>query len=259
MLNAKSVSLIIPARNEAASIAKMLGAVPSFIDEVIVVDNCSTDQTAKVAKSLGAKVISEKRKDARGIGYGYAHRSGIKAAKGDLIVAMDADGTYPLNEMKNVLKFMGKNSLDFVSCRRFPLLKKAAISPIRQFGVWILNTETRIFYGYPTHDILSGMWAMTSKAAKRLNLKEGGWNLSPEIKLNAMLDEAVAFGEYHIDHNYRLENKSKQKIWQTGLDHFSYILTRWLTIDGFIAKGYQVASQSLGGLLVGKAPRIAVR
>lgn len=255
MIKGKTVSLIIPARNEASSIAKMLKAVPKFIDEVIVVDNCSSDETAKVAKSLGAKVINEKRKDSRGIGYGYAHISGIRASKGDLIVAMDADGTYPLNEINRIIGFMAERGLDFVSGRRFPLKKKAAISLIRQFGVWILNTETRVFYGYPIKDILSGMWVMNRKAAQRLNLIEGGWDLSPEIKINAIVDSGIAFGEYHINHHYRLENKSKQKIWETGFNHFKYIFVRWLTIDSSLAK----AAVGLAGFMAGKLPKIAFR
>ena len=255
MINARTVSLIIPARNEATSIAKMLKAVPGFIDEVIVVDNCSSDETAKVAKANGAKVIVERRKDSRGIGYGYAHISGIRAAKGDIIVAMDADGTYPLNEISHIIGFMAKRDLDFVSGRRFPLKTKTVISKIRQFGVWILNTEIRIFYGYPIKDILSGMWVMNRKAVQRLNLQEGGWDLSPEIKIKAIIDRDINFAEYHINHHYRLENKSKQKIWETGFNHFMYIFARWLTVDGSLAK----AALSLNSFLAGRLPKLAFR
>lgn len=259
MIKGKKVSLIIPVKNEENAVLKMFKSMPSLIDEVIVVDNNSADKTAVIAKSYGAKVIKEPKRDKYGIGYGFAHQTGIRRAKGDLIVAMDGDGTYPLAEIKDAVKYMEKENLDFVSCRRFPLKKKTAISKVRQFGVWILNTEVCKLYRYPMGDILSGMWVVRKSTAKSLNLKEGGWDFSPEIKLEAISNKEVRFGEYHIDHHYRLEEKSKQKIFQTGFNHFRYILKRWLSQDGPYAKAYKLLSKEITVSLEGRLPKIALR
>lgn len=259
MIKGKKVSLIIPVKNEENAVLKMFKSMPSLIDEVIVVDNNSADKTGVIAKSYGAKVVKEPRRDRFGIGYGFAHQTGIRRAKGDLIVAMDGDGTYPLEEIKDAVKYMEKENLDFVSCRRFPLKKKAAISKVRQFGVWILNTQVRSLYRYPMGDILSGMWVVRKSTAKSLNLKEGGWDFSPEIKLEAISNKEVRFGEYHIDHHYRLDEKSKQKIFQTGFNHFVYIFARWLKVDSSLAKAYKEIAKSISGLAKRRLPKIAFR
>ncbi len=231
MILNKSITLIIPCKNEQGSIPKLLRRVPTYVDEVIVVDNNSSDNTSEVARKLGAIVVSEKRKDKFGIGYGYAHQKGMRFATSDYIVTMDGDRTYPLNEIKNLVKHMEKNQLDFVSCTRFPLMRSQAITKMRQFGVWILNTEVKMLYQYPMQDILSGMWAMNRKTARKLKLIEGGWDLSPEIKLEALQTKDLKFAEYHIDHAHRDNGASKQQLWTTGFNHLKYIAVRRFTRD----------------------------
>ncbi len=83
------VSIIIPARNEAANIERCLGALrrqtyPKI--EIVVIDNCSTDNTALLAQGLAHKVVDERRK-----GIVHAKNAGIKASSGDLVATIDAD------------------------------------------------------------------------------------------------------------------------------------------------------------------------
>lgn len=223
MLRKLKISLVIPCKNEAGSLRKLLPRVPSFVDEVLVVDNDSTDKTVITAKYFDAKVVQEFRKDYRGIGYGFAHQRGIKKATGDIVVTMDGDGTYPLEAIKPIISHLVKEQLDFISCHRYPLIRKHAVSALRQLGVRILNTQVRLLFGYPIQDILSGMWIARRSTLNQLQLAEGGWNLSPEVKLKALTNAAVNFAEYHIDHHYRSSGISKQAIWITGFDHLFYI------------------------------------
>jgi len=137
----------------------MLQKVPKYVDEVIVIDNKSTDNTAYIAKLMGARVVSEKRTE-NGVGYGFAHQTGMKHAKGDIIVALDGDDTYPIEKIKDIVKYMDKSAAGFVSCSRFPLTNSNAISRLRQLGVKFLNAQVSLLYGYRVNDILSGMWAM---------------------------------------------------------------------------------------------------
>src|SRR3990167_9502756 len=111
MLFSKNISLIIPCRNEEAALYSLLNKVPSYVDEVIVVDNNSTDNTVKIAQSNGAKVYTEK-KHIDGVGYGFAHQKGIRMAKGDYVVAMDGDDTYPVDKIQEIVTYMERNSLD---------------------------------------------------------------------------------------------------------------------------------------------------
>src|SRR5690606_11546985 len=104
ILNNK-ISIVIPCKNEEAALYSMLLKLPSYIDEVVVVDNNSEDNTAKVAKAFGAKVYTEKRTD-NGVGYGFAHQTGMRKATGDIIIALDGDDTYPLKHIKHIVAYM---------------------------------------------------------------------------------------------------------------------------------------------------------
>ncbi len=217
-----TISLIVPCKNEAKIIAGFVKRAKKHTDEVIIVDNNSTDATATIARNAGAIVVSEPR-HVDGIGYGYAHQAGMLYATGEYIVAMDGDDTYPLEEISSIAEFMEKTHTDVVSCNRLPLIRPNAISKTRQFGIRILNTVTALLYGYPIRDILTGMWIINRKALHTLNIQSGGWDFSPEIKLAALTTPGITFHEYHIDHFERAKEPSKQQIWKTGFGHLSFI------------------------------------
>lgn len=230
MLNKRSVTVVIPCKNEEKIISKTVKSIPHYVDEVIVVDNGSKDNSAKEAEKAGAVVFSDNRK-LNGVGYGYAHLTGISNAKGDFIVGMDADDTYPSSEIKNIVEFMEKYELDVVSCNRLPLKNPKAISPLRRLGIYVLNLEVAILYGYRIKDILTGMWVIRATALPKLNLRMGDWNLSPEVKVAAIMHKDLKFAEYQIDHFVREKEPSKQQIWKTGIGHMSYIFKKRFTED----------------------------
>ncbi len=230
MYRNKTISLIIPCKNEEKILPETIKNVPAYVDEIIVVDNGSTDNSALVAEKAGAVVVKEPRK-LNGIGYGYAHIKGIETSKGDYIFAMDADDTYPSYQIKEVVDYMEDNNLDVVSCNRLPLRNSEAISKTRRLGIYVLNLEIAILYGYPIKDTLTGMWGIKRSALPKLNLRMGDWNLSPEVKIAAITNKSVAFSEYQIDHFAREKEPSKQQIWKTGMVHALYILKRRFTED----------------------------
>ena len=87
MRNESTVAVVIPAFNEEDSVGKVIAAIPEWVDDIIVVDNASTDGTADVARSAGARIVSESRP-----GYGSACLAGIAALDGpDIVVFLDAD------------------------------------------------------------------------------------------------------------------------------------------------------------------------
>lgn len=223
MKNKLKISLVIPCRNEANGIASLIKRASKIFDEVIVVDNCSTDQTFAVAKRAGAKVLKEFKTNANGIGYGYSLIKGMRAARNKIVVTLDGDGTYPLEQIEAVFNHMRNKNLDMVLCSRFPLSDGQAISWWRQLGVWVLNNEVRLLYGNKIEDILSGMWMIKKSALSLLRLKQGGWNLSPEIKLAAIKNKDISCGQFHIRHYEREFDQSKQKLIATGLEHLWFI------------------------------------
>lgn len=254
MKNKLEISLIIPCRNEAEGIASMVKKALKVANEVIVVDNRSTDDTALVAKKAGARVIKESRVDKFGIGYGYSLIKGMKVAKCENIVTLDGDGTYPLDQVRDAVKHLKKEKADMVLCSRFPLVDGQAISWWRQLGVWLLNTQVRIIYKFAMQDVLSGMWVVKKTALNSLKLKEGGWNLSPEIKLAAIASEALRISQFHIHHYEREFGQSKQKLLLTGLEHLLFIFTYkvkafWLSLSDSISTLVKT-SKSIGEVRV---------
>ena len=100
------ISIVIPAYNEAEAIGIVLDDVRKAMEElkapyeIIVVDDDSQDSTTEIAKAKGAKLVTHHRNQ----GSGAARRSGILAAKGDIVVMLDADGTYAASDISAILK-----------------------------------------------------------------------------------------------------------------------------------------------------------
>ena len=94
------VSVVIPAYNEAKSIDIVITNCKAFCDEIIVVDDGSTDDTAEIAKNSGAVVIQNKRN----LGVTKATQKGLEAAHGDIIVTMDADGQHDPSDISKLIK-----------------------------------------------------------------------------------------------------------------------------------------------------------
>lgn len=235
MIKGKKISLVIPCQNEEAALYSLLNKVPKFVDEIIVVDNNSTDYTARVAKVNGAQVICEKRQ-VNGVGYGFAHKTGMSKARGDYIITMDGDDTYPVEKIEEIVTYMEKNGLNFVSCNRLPFANGKTITFLRRMGIKILNLEIALLYGYYFNDILTGMWVMSKEAIDKLDVRSGDWNFSPEIKLAALYNRDIRFSEYHIPYYLRVNGVSKLSMWRTGFGHFFFILKRKLMVDNPLPK-----------------------
>jgi glycosyltransferase involved in cell wall biosynthesis len=230
MIGNKRISLVVPCKNEARIIGAFIKRVPKYVDEILIINNNSTDGTVAEARRAGARVIRERR-EINGIGYGYAHQTGAIKATGDYVIAMDGDDTYPVRSIKTIIKYMETYSLDMVFCNRLPLTNKKAISWIRRLGIHLLNWEVLLLYGKHVHDILTGMWVARRDTLAELTVTSGDWNYSPEIKIAALTNPALHVAQYHIAHFAREHEVSKQRIFATGLAHAWYIIKRRVTVD----------------------------
>src|SRR2546425_2367031 len=110
------ISVVIPCYNEEQGVREVIRRMPPAVDEIVVVDNNCTDRTAEVARSLGAKVVTE-----RTPGYGAAYKAGLKAASGHIVVTLDGDGSYPPEEIPRLVSSLEDRGWDFLSASRFPL------------------------------------------------------------------------------------------------------------------------------------------
>lgn len=114
MNQARRISLLIPARNEYEALPHMLEGLPrDFAHEIIVVDGHSDDGTPVLARKSGCKVVIQE-----GRGYGMGVISGIKAAEGDLLCFMDADGSYDPEALPRLLELIDQG-YDIVFCSRY--------------------------------------------------------------------------------------------------------------------------------------------
>jgi glycosyltransferase involved in cell wall biosynthesis len=221
MYRNKRISVCFPCRNEAGHLHEVVKRIPKFVDEVLVISNASKDDTVQVARKLGLKALEDNR-TIGGIGYGFAHMTGIRAATGDIIVGADGDATYPIEDLAKIIDYLLDNELDFISCNRYPLQEGTKIPFKLRLGVGVLNKEVQLLYGHKINDILSGMWVFRKEIADKLALTMGEWNLSPQIKINAALHPDIAFSEYSIAQHQRL-GESHQAHYKTGFQHLWWI------------------------------------
>jgi len=215
------ISIVIPTLNEAEGIKRVITNIPmgtlkkmGFEVEIVVVDGCSTDGTDKIAKELGARVIYEPRK-----GYGRAYKTGFKEVKGDIIVTLDGDASYPPQYIPLLIDLLVKNDLDAVFTQRIP--KPGAMSVINAFGNRLLSTFIRLLFHINIKDSQSGMWVIRKSVLRDVMPRSDGMEFSEEIKIKTHLcGKRVC--EFPVPYMKRI-GKEKLKRLRDGLRNFLYI------------------------------------
>jgi glycosyltransferase involved in cell wall biosynthesis len=218
MYRGKTISVVIPCYNEEEGLARVIPSLPKSVDEIIVADNNSTDKTAEVARRLGAKVVFEPKK-----GYGSAYKAGLAAAKNDITVTMDGDGTYPTDQIEECVEYLIERNLDFVSASRFPLMDPAAMNFSNKAGNAVLTFATLALFGKKIGDSQSGMWIFRTALYAELAPKSDGMPFSEEIKIKAIMNRRIAFGEYHIRYRPRIGEVKLEK-WRDGMRNLWYLV-----------------------------------
>ena len=112
------VSVVIPAYNEAMSIGSVIAECKAFCDEIIVVDDGSTDDTTEIAKKSGAVVI----RNEKNLGVTKATKNGFKAAHGDIIVTMDADGQHDPSDIPKLIEPLAEGKAEVALGIRLSLI-----------------------------------------------------------------------------------------------------------------------------------------
>ena len=217
MYKGLSVSVVIPCFNEEDGIAAVLRSLPDFVDQVVVVDNNSTDQTGRIAAEMGAEVVFETKK-----GYGNAYQSGLPRATCDIFATTDGDGTYPTYSIAPIIDYLIEKRLDFVSASRFPLRNKKAMRFRNVAGNMILTYVTRVLWLRWIADSQSGMWVFRRQVLDQIKPRNPGMPFSEEIKLEVIGKRRLKFGEYHIDYSERI-GETKLYAWKDGIDNLLYL------------------------------------
>jgi len=220
MYKGQSITVIIPCLNEEQGIEKVLRAMPEFVDEVIVVDNNSTDRTSDVAASLGAKVIREEVR-----GYGRAYKRGFAAATSDIIITLDGDHSYPVDALSYLIEALLHLEVDFLNASRFPVRDSHAMSFKNKFGNLMLSLVMSILFFRWVRDSQSGMWVFRRAVLKDMKLESDGMAFSEELKIEALRNPRIRFGEISIMYSSRL-GETKLNAWRDGFQNLSFLVKK---------------------------------
>lgn len=169
----------IPCFNTARSVAHVVSISSQYVDQVIVIDDGSNDDTAEKARQAGAYVISH------GInrGYGEAIKSCFEAARkheADILVTLDGDGQHNPEEIPNVIAPILSNQADMVIGSRF-LSHQTNMPKYRRLGIGIITVLVNLGSTTKVYDAQSGFRAYSRKALNVISLKESGMSVSVEI------------------------------------------------------------------------------
>ncbi len=178
------VCVIIPAYNEADAITQVISDIPALVDEIIVVNNGSTDNTVEAAMRAGATVLTESRQ-----GYGYACLTGIeylnqRAIPPNIVVFLDGDySDYP-QELEHLIDPIINNNMDLVLGSRVKHLRESgSLTPQQIFGNWLACSLMKLFYGGNYTD-LGPFRAIKLNELNGLKMtdKTYGWTVEMQLK-----------------------------------------------------------------------------
>lgn len=181
----KNVDVIIPVYNEEGSIGLVIGDIPKeIVNEVVVVNNLSTDNSVEVAKQAGATVVTQDKR-----GYGNACLKGIeyvdaKAVKPDILVFLDGDYSDHPEELPALLKPIIEDDYDLViGSRTTGKQEKGAMLPQAVFGNFLATFLIRLFYGFTFTD-LGPFRVIKYESLKSLEMQDTtfGWTVEMQVK-----------------------------------------------------------------------------
>ena len=220
MYKGQRITVIIPCLNEEEGIQLVLRDIPDFVDETIVVDNNSTDRTPDVAAQMGAIVIKEEFP-----GYGRAYKRGFTIATGDVLITLDGDHSYPVNGISYLLEAFLHLEVDFLNASRFPVRDPRAMSFKHKCGNLALSLAMSVLYLKWVRDSQSGMWVFRRKILEGMELVADGMAFSEEIKIEALLNPKVRFGEISILYTSRT-GEIKLNPWRDGWQNLVFLFRK---------------------------------
>ena len=197
------IKVIIPAFNEENSIGLVISEIPDIVEEVIVVNNNSTDNTSQKAEEAGATVLHETR-----MGYGYACKKGVSYVEDqsnppDIIVFIDGDySDYP-EELPKVIAPIVNDGKDLVIGARTKKLREAgSMTPQQRFGNWLATFLMRLFFGASFTD-LGPFRAICYPALMQLKMEDNTYGWTVEMQLKA-IKQGLSYTEVPVRYKKRI-------------------------------------------------------
>lgn len=221
------LSVIVPVFNEEKTIKEIIKRVKKvkFQKEIIVVDDGSTDKTKQIVRSIRNIKLVEHKKN---LGKGTAVRTGIKIAKGDIILIQDADLEYDPNDYEKLIKpiVSGKTKVVYGSrLKNYPLIlfgKNKTPMPFHLIANRVLTFLTNLLYGNGLTDMETCYKVFTKEVAMSLNLVSNGFEIEPEITAK-ILKKGFKIHEVPIRVKPRGYEDGKKINWKDGAKAIYYL------------------------------------
>ena len=218
-------TFILPARNEEKSLPYCIEEIEAFINknklkaEILVVDNNSTDNTSKIAKGYGARVVF-----CENVGYGNALKYGIEKAFGKYTIMGDSDGSYNFSNLEKFIYYLEKD-YDLVVGNRFKgKIEKGAMPFSHRIGGQVLSIMGNMFFHTKIRDYHCGLRAFKTESIKKLKLKTSGMEFASEMIISARLNN-LKMREVETDLRKDLrDRKSHLNTLRDGIRHLKLIL-----------------------------------
>jgi glycosyltransferase involved in cell wall biosynthesis len=214
------VSVVIPTLNEAGTIKAAIDTIDKYVmypKEIIIVDSNSTDGTIEIVKDTNrCRLIIEPRR-----GYGIALRTGIKNAKGNIIIMVDADGTYEFKHIDRLINRMLEKDADMVLATRMYDPNKA-MGFLNFLGNKAITLTYDFFYSQFLSDSQSGFRAFSHEAIDKVKLKETDMAFATEMLIQ-FAREGYNMVEIPTTYKPRTYGKTKLKPFKSGIEIFTTI------------------------------------
>ena len=244
-------TVVLPAFNEGAALPHVLDELGEYLDEsyeVLVVDDGSTDDTADVINRYPVRFVQHSSNRGKGV----AIRSGIAEAQGENVVIMDADATYPVPAIKDMVDLLDENDL----VRGIRESETDSMPAVNRFGNWLFNKLLAISHGLEGSDQLTGLYAIRRSEAIRLGTEARGFDIETEIGIKA---KARGLREATIPISY-LPRVGEKKLspWKDGLRILGRVIVLLLIYNPtltFIVPGLALMAVSItGAILLSSGP-----
>jgi glycosyltransferase involved in cell wall biosynthesis len=208
-----SVSVVIPAKNEARNLEHVFATIPEWVDEIVLVDGHSVDDTVAVAQRFypAVNIVHQ-----QGRGKGDALQAGFAAAKGEIIVMIDADGSTDGGEIPRFVAALVTGA-DFAKGSRFASGGGTDdITFSRHMGNKILSALVNILFGTRYTDLCYGYNAFWAKHLSKLDLDCDGFEIETVMNVRAA-KAGLSIQEIPSHEHSRLHGVSNLKIGRDGL------------------------------------------
>jgi len=206
----RSLSIVIPVYGSKEPIDVVINQIPlkkiyKIINKVRILIVYTPDSEQELKLNLSqeieriTKIIIEKRR-----GYGRAYLTGFENVEDGIIITFDADGTYSVEKIPELLEKLIKEDIDFININRLEYYEKDAFTKTNYIGNKILTFLTNLLFKTKIKDSQSGMWIFKTDLLRKINLQSIGMEFSTEIKIKSW-KKAEKFAEISLPYRQRID------------------------------------------------------